>query len=454
MVSILEKLQNRTATVGVVGLGYVGLPLAVGFASAGLHVIGVDVDKRRVAQLNDGSSHVLDVSDEEVGHVVRSGRFRATTDYKELAVADAIVICVPTPLRKSKDPDISYITDAVSRVREIFRPGMLLVLESTTYPGTTDELIGQEFEAAGFVPGRDYYLCFSPERVDPSNRVYGLRNTPKIVGGATPACLNAGVALYSLVAERVVPVSSTRVAEMAKLLENTFRAVNIGLVNEIALLCDRMGIDVWEVIDAAATKPFGFMPFYPGPGIGGHCIPLDPAYLSWKAKMFDFYQKFIELASDINGNMPRYTVERIADVLNTRCKSIKGSRILILGMAYKKDIDDVRESPALEVFHLLEAKGAEVEFNDPYVSAVRIGNGIKESVPLTAERLRAYDLVVLTTNHSTYDYAWIAEHASLIFDTRNGFRQVKSDKIFRLGAPYPGGTVQANAVVGGRDGHA
>lgn len=432
---ILSKLKQRTATVGVVGLGYVGLPLAVGFAQGGLSVIGVDVDRRKVQSLAEGASYVLDVAEADVAEVVRSGRLRATTDYLELARADAVVICVPTPLRKSKDPDISFITEAVERLKAVFHPGMLIVLESTTYPGTTDELVGQELTALGWQAGADYHLCFSPERVDPSNRTHTLKNTPKIVGGATPGCLAAGVELYSLVAVRVVPVSSTRVAEMAKLLENTFRAVNIGLVNELALLCDRMGIDVWEVIDAAATKPFGFMPFYPGPGIGGHCIPLDPAYLSWKAKSFEFYQKFIELASDINGNMPRYTVDRIADALNTQRKAINGSRILLLGVAYKKDVDDVRESPGLEVLHLLTEKGGLVAYNDPHVPSLRVKDRVMESVQLSQSSLAEHDLVVLTTNHSTYDYPWIAEHAPLIFDTRNGFKGVRGSNIMRLGAP-------------------
>ncbi len=445
---VLSKLRDHTAVVGVLGLGYVGLPLALGFASKGLRVIGVDVNPTRVGQLNAGESYILDVESSQVVAAVTSGHFRATSDYSVLAGADAIIICVPTPLRKSKDPDISFITDAVSRVKEIFHPGMLLVLESTTYPGTTDELIGQELLAMGWSPGHDYYLCFSPERVDPANPSFGLYNTPKIVGGATRTCLEAGVQLYSFVAERVVPVSSTRVAEMAKLLENTFRAVNIALVNEITLLCDRMGVDVWEVIDAAATKPFGFMPFYPGPGIGGHCIPLDPAYLSWKAKAFDFYHKFIDLASDINGNMPRYTVDRIADVLNTRRKCINGARVLVLGVSYKKDINDCRESPGLEVLQLLQRRGANMEYNDPFVPSVKIGKEIMYSVELTPDRLANYDIVVLTTDHSGYDYPWLAEHAPLIFDTRNGFRHVQRPHIVRLGSTAE---VAINSATGDRE---
>lgn len=433
-----QKLEARSATVGVIGLGYVGLPLAVAFAQQNLKVVGVDTDARKVKRLREGLSHVLDISDDAVAAVVGDGRLFVSTDFRDLSPADAIIICVPTPLRKSKDPDISFIADAVEKVKAIFRPGMLLVLESTTYPGTTDEMVGQELQALGWKAGRDYFLCFSPERVDPSNRTYGLRNTPKIVGGATPACLEAGVTLYSLVADNVVPVSSTRVAEMAKLLENTFRAVNIALVNELMLLCDRMGIDVWEVIDAAATKPFGFMPFYPGPGIGGHCIPLDPAYLAWKARSFEFYQKFIDLASDLNGNMPRYTVERIADALNTQRKPLNGSRVLILGVAYKKDVDDCRESPGIEVLHLLAEKGALVEYNDPHVPAIQVGGRLLESVVLSPARLREYDIAVLTTNHTGYDYRFLAEHAPLIFDTRNGFKGMRAPNILRLGAPAPG----------------
>lgn len=437
MDGIRQAVAARRATVAVIGQGYVGLPLAMAVAAAGFTVHGVDVDPDRVRRLAAGDSYVLDVSGEELRSALASGRYRPTVDYDVLAVSDVAIICVPTPLRKSKDPDMSYILSAVERVKAHLHRDMLIILESTTYPGTTDELIASEVEKAGFQVGKQVFVCFSPERVDPGNTVFKTTNTPKVIGGVTPACTDLGALFYGQVMERVVPVGSARVAEMVKLLENTFRAVNIGLVNELALMCERMDIDIWEVVDAAATKPFGFMPFYPGPGIGGHCIPLDPMYLSWKAKTYDFYNKFIELAGDINGNMPRHVVAKVAEALNLEGKPLRGSRILILGMAYKRDIDDVRESPSLEIYRLLRLQGALVEFHDPHVPAVREGEESIEGVPLTSYGLAEYDCVVLATNHSAFDYPWIAAHARLVLDTRNAFKGVNAPHVLKLGKPTP-----------------
>ena len=434
-----SKLQRRTITAGIIGLGYVGLPLAVEMAQAGHQIIGIDLSAEKISMLSRGESYVLDVSNKDLEAVIKSGRFLPATDYSLVSKMDTISICVPTPLRKTKDPDTSYITAAVTELKKYLKKGTLIVLESTTYPGTTDELVGRELEDAGFTIGEDVFLCFSPERVDPGNKHYNTKNTPKVIGGVTPKCTELGVALYSTVLDNVVPVSSTRVAETVKLLENTFRAANIALVNEMALMCDRMGIDIWEVIDAAATKPFGFMKFTPGPGIGGHCIPLDPMYLSWKAKTYDFYNKFIELASDINGNMPRYVVTKASDTLNLYRKCLNGSRILLLGMAYKKDIDDVRESPGLELYKLLEETGAIVDFYDPHVLKFideHTGTTV-DRVHLDEQELGEYDLVILVTDHSAFDYEWIAEHAQLILDTRNAFKGVNGDNIVKIGSPIP-----------------
>ncbi len=437
MDGIRRAIAARRATVAVIGQGYVGLPLAMAAAAAGYTVHGIDVDPDRVRRLAAGDSYVLDVSGEELRAALAAGRYRPTADFGVLASSDVAVICVPTPLRKSKDPDMSYIAGAVAEVKARLHRGMLIILESTTYPGTTDELIAAEVEKAGLRVGEDVFVCFSPERVDPGNAVYKTTNTPKVIGGVTPACTDVGTLFYGQVMERVVPVGSARVAEMVKLLENTFRAVNIGLVNEMALMCERMDIDIWEVVDAAATKPFGFMPFYPGPGIGGHCIPLDPMYLSWKAKAYDFYNKFIELASDINGNMPRHVVAKVAEALNLEGKPVRGSRVLILGMAYKRDIDDVRESPSLEIFRLLRLQGARVDFHDPHVPRIREAGEVVEGVALTAAGLGEYDCVVLATNHSAFDYPWIAAHARLILDTRNAFKGVGGGHILKLGKPTP-----------------
>lgn len=435
-----QRIVLKDATIGVIGLGYVGLPLAVEMAEAGFRVYGLDINEEKVRKLGMGESYIIDLESSRVAGVITRGMFYPETDFSVIAKCDAVSICVPTPLRKTKDPDVSYITSAVSEIKKYMHKGLLITLESTTYPGTTEELIQHEIEELGYKIGEDFFLCFSPERVDPGNSVFNTKNTPKVIGGITPKCTELGCLLYGQVLEHIVPVSSTKVAEMVKLLENTFRSVNIGLVNELALMCDRMGINVWEVIDAAATKPFGFMPFYPGPGIGGHCIPLDPMYLSWKAKMFNFYNKFIELASDINGNMPRYTVSKIMDALNMHSKSLRGSKVLILGMAYKKNIDDVRESPALDIFTLLLEKGAQVNYHDPYVPSFKSGGSVINSVEISPEIINQYDCVILATDHTCFDYNMIAKNARLIVDTRNGFKEYR-ENIVKLGAPLEIGSV-------------
>jgi UDP-N-acetyl-D-glucosamine dehydrogenase len=417
---LLDRMNNRTATVGIIGMGYVGLPLAVEFASVGYHVIGLDVLKDKVDKLNAGVSYIPDISTETLAPLVKSGHLRATTSYDDLREVDSISICVPTPLRKTKDPDMSFVIAAADAVAKICHPGLLVVLESTTYPGTTDEVILPRLLSNGLTVGQDVFVAFSPERVDPGNPTYGVHNTPKVVGGVTPDCVEVVTALYSPAVETVIPVSSTAAAEMVKLLENTFRAVNIGLVNEMAIMCARLGVDVWEVIRAAGSKPFGFMPFYPGPGLGGHCIPIDPLYLSWKLRALNYTARFIELASEINTSMPYYVIDLVTKALNDECKSINGSKIGILGMAYKRDIDDVRESPALDVHELLEEKGAHVTFNDPYVPTVRLsGDRIHKSVELTAEWLAEQDCVVIVTDHKVYDYDFILNNAALVVDTRN-----------------------------------
>jgi UDP-N-acetyl-D-glucosamine dehydrogenase len=422
-----NRIQERSAVVSVIGLGYVGLPLAVEFATAGFRVVAVDVDPHKVEAVNAGRSYIRDVPTAQLSAAVASGRLQATTDYAALADADTISICVPTPLRKTKDPDISYIVAATDSIAANFRPGQLVVLESTTYPGTTDEVILPRLSAGGYTVGTDFFLAFSPERVDPGNTRYHTRNIPKVIGGVTPRCLRLASALYATIVERIVPVSSTSTAEMVKLLENTFRAVNIGMANELALMCARLGIDVWEVIDAAATKPFGFMPFYPGPGLGGHCIPVDPHYLSWKLKTLDYKARFIELASEVNTEMPNYVLDLIADALNDDCKPVRGSRILILGVTYKRDVEDTRESPAIDIINLLRAKGGVVDYHDPYVPALALP-GCEEPlrcIELTEERLRSYDAVVITTDHSSYDWQWIVNCARLVVDTRNATRGIK-----------------------------
>jgi UDP-N-acetyl-D-glucosamine dehydrogenase len=417
---LLDRLHNRTAQIGVIGMGYVGLPLAVEFACAGYHVTGLDILKQKVDKLNAGDSYIPDVPSERLAPLVHSGHMRATTCYDDLREADVISICVPTPLLKTKDPDMSYVITAADAVAKVCHAGLLVVLESTTYPGTTDEVIVPRLLNNGLTVGRDVFVAFSPERVDPGNQTFGVRNTPKVVGGSTPACVEVVTALYEPAVERVVPVSSTATAEMVKLLENTFRAVNIGLVNEMAIMCSRLGVDVWEVIEAASSKPFGYMPFYPGPGLGGHCIPIDPLYLSWKLRALNYTARFIELASEINTSMPYYVVDLVMDALNEEGKALKGSKVGVLGMAYKRDIDDVRESPALDIHELLEEKGAHVTYNDPFVASVRLsGDRVNRSVELTAQWLAEQDCVVLVTDHSAYDIDFILKHARLVVDTRN-----------------------------------
>lgn len=434
---LTQKIEARLATVSVIGLGYVGLPLAVNIVRSGFVVHGIDIDQEKIRSLSNGRSHIIDVSDEDVARAVQSGKFLVTSNFDVLLESDVVVICVPTPLRKSKDPDVSCILAAMDEIEKRLHSDMLVILESTTYPGTTDELIAARVSEHGLVVGREVFVCFSPERVDPGNKLYKTHNTPRLVGGVTASCTEMGVLFYSQVIENVVPVSSSRVAETAKLLENTFRSVNIALVNEMALMCERMGINIWEVIDAAATKPYGFMPFYPGPGLGGHCIPLDPMYLAWKAKSYGFHSKFIELASDINGNMPRHVVEKIGELLNLEGKAIHGSHILILGIAYKRDVNDTRESPGVEILKLLENRGALVEYFDPHVPVfVEAGREYK-SVDLTVSLLRRVDCVVLVTDHSVFDYQQIASNAQLILDTRNAFRDYLAPHIVRLGEATP-----------------
>ncbi len=424
-----EKILNRTAVIGIIGMGYVGLPLAVEFGRVGYKVIGIDINKKKVKTLNSGKSDVDDIKDYQVKELVDLKRLTNTTDFSYLKNCDCVSICVPTPLNKTKDPDVSYILAAASEIEEYLHPGQLIVLESTTYPGTTEELVLPMFERKNFRAGVDIFLAFSPERVDPGNPNYNTHNTPKIVGGVTPTCTRVAELLYRQIVTEVVPVSSTRAAEMVKLLENTFRSVNIGLVNEVALMCDKLKINVWEVIDAAATKPFGFMKFYPGPGLGGHCIPIDPHYLSWKLRSLNYYARFIELAGDINSHMPEYVVEKVAAAMNDQKKSIKGSKILVLGVAYKKDISDVRESPALDVIKLLMEKGADVSYNDPHVPSIRLdGNMLAKSVRLTVPALAGFDCVVIVTDHSTYDYQWIVDNSRLIVDTRNATKKIKTGR--------------------------
>ena len=421
---LLDRMASREARIGIVGLGYVGLPLAVAFAQEGFQVVGVDLDGRKVSALLRGESYVEDVPSAVIAALVNSGQFSAGTDYAALADVDAISICVPTPLRKTKDPDISYIVDATECIAS-YMPvdgGQLIILESTTYPGTTDEIVLPRLSRDGLEVGRDFFLAFSPERIDPGRTDFTVRTTPKVIGGVTPDCLEVAVALYGTVVDHPVPVSSTATAEMVKLLENTFRAVNIGLVNEVALMCDRLGLNVWEVVGAAASKPYGFMPFYPGPGLGGHCIPIDPHYLSWKLRTLNYTARFIELAAEVNSHMPDYVVGKVGDALNAERKSINGSRVLVLGVAYKRDVGDVRESPALDVIHLLGQRGAEVTYHDPYVASLRREGIDLDSTELTGEALAAADCVVVVTDHSDYDWAWIGATARLIVDTRNALK--------------------------------
>jgi UDP-N-acetyl-D-glucosamine dehydrogenase len=427
----MERIEKKRARVGVIGLGYVGLPLAVEFSRAGFAVTGFEVDARRVAEINAGRSYIGDVSDYTMREMAASKRLRATTDFDELGQMDTISICVPTPLRKTRDPDLTFIIGALDQIRPRLRAGQLIVLESTTYPGTTEELVLPKLEESGLRAGRDFFLAFSPERVDPGNATFTTRNIPKVVGGITPRCTELAAALYGQVVERVVPVSTSRVAEMVKLLENTFRSVNIGLVNELALMCHHLEVDVWEVIEAAASKPFGFMPFYPGPGLGGHCIPIDPLYLSWKARASGFEPRFIELAAHVNERMPEYVLELINSALNRLSKSIRNSRIHILGVAYKRGVSDCRESPSLAVMKLLTERGAKLSYSDPYVPELREEGLELKSTP-AREVVEGCDCVVILTDHGDFDYAHIAGTASSIVDARNAMRGIPGDHITRL----------------------
>ena len=427
---LLNRIENRSAVVGVIGLGYVGLPLAVEFAKEGFTVVGFDVSERVCNLLNAGDSHIQDVPAADVAALVKSGRFRATTNAAELKTADALSIAVPTPLGKTRDPDMSYVQAAAETVAQVAHPGLLVVLESTTYPGTTREVVLPLLTSAGYTVGQDIFIAFSPERVDPGNPIYHTKNTPKVVGGITKACTEVATALYASCIDTIVPVTSTETAELVKLLENTFRSVNIAMANEMAIVCDKLGVNVWEVIDAAATKPFGFMKFTPGPGIGGHCIPLDPHYLAWKMRSLNYKTRFIDLAGEINTAMPNFVVEKIAHALNAVRKPMNGSGVLILGVAYKRDIDDVRESPALDVIRLLEAHGATVSFHDPYVASIRDDDGhdapapsakpsLRFGVELSATTLAAADVVVIVTDHRSVDYQFVVDNAALVVDTRN-----------------------------------
>jgi len=428
---LLKKIEGKHAKLGVIGLGYVGLPLAVEFARAGYGVIGYDVDERKVAELSAGRSYIPDVSSDHLAEVVKNGKFVATTDPTRLAETDIIDICVPTPLRKTKDPDMTYVVQAVDAVAAILKKGQLIILESTTYPGTTVEVVQPILAAKGFEPGVDFYLAFSPERVDPGNPHYQTKNIPKVVGGINEDSTRAAVAFYGQVMDTVVPVSSPSVAEMVKLLENTFRAVNIGLVNELALMCHRMGLDVWEVIDAAKTKPFGFMPFYPGPGLGGHCIPIDPFYLSWKAKQYNFEARFIELAGVVNGAMPEFVVQRIIDALNSQKKSVNGSRVHVIGVAYKRDVNDLRESPALEILELLAHRGAIVTYTDPYVPEFKHAHLDLKSLDEPSMH-EGIDCGVIVTDHKVFDYTAMVKNFELLVDTRNSLKGVTSKNVVRL----------------------
>ena len=429
---LLQRIERRTAHVSVIGLGYVGLPLAVEMAQAGFTVTGIDIDEARVRRLQRGDSYIQDVPTREVRALVKSGKLRATTDFSVLKKCDTVNICVPTPLSKQRDPDVSFIVAATEQVAKHFHRGMLVILESTTYPGTTDELVLPKLRQTGLEVGKDFFLAFSPERVDPGNPQFNTRNIPKVVGGVTATCTQVAVALYRQRLEKVVPVSSTQVAEMVKLLENTFRSVNIGLVNELAMMCSRLGIDVWEVISAAATKPFGFMPFYPGPGLGGHCIPIDPLYLSWKARASGFEARFIELADYVNGQMPEHVVRLCTEALNRSGKALRGSRVLVLGVAYKADIDDVRESPSLDIMEKLREHGAKIEYHDPFVPSIAFAGKRMKSTALNPSTLRRFDCVVIATAHKGVSYSAVLRHARAIVDTRNALKGKSSNKVVRI----------------------
>ncbi|PKL52335.1 MAG: nucleotide sugar dehydrogenase [Nitrospira bacterium HGW-Nitrospira-1] len=431
---LLQGINKRTVSVGVIGLGYVGLPLALEFIRAGFTVRGFDLDEKKIGLLKNGKTYIKHISAEKIVSMNKTGRFSPTTDFSKIKTTDCIIICVPTPLNEHREPDMSYVINTTETILRYLRPGHLISLESTTYPGTTDEDMRPILEKKGLKAGVDFFLAYSPEREDPNNQDFSTSTIPKVVGGYTPDCLKAADALYSQIVAQTVPVSSTRVAEAGKLLENIYRAVNIALVNELKMCFDRMDIDIWEVIHAARTKPFGFHAFYPGPGLGGHCIPIDPFYLTWKAREYDFHTKFIELAGDINTGMPYYVVEKVVDALNARGKGIKGARVLVLGLSYKKDIDDVRESPSLKLITMLQGKGAMVDYNDPYVPKthkMRDYDLRMSSVPLTEKNLKKYDCVLISTNHSVYDYPFIVKHGKLVVDTRNATEKIRSNKIVK-----------------------
>lgn len=431
-----NKLTSKQALVGVIGCGYVGLPLSITFNQGGFQVLGFEKDEKKAEFLNDGVSYIQDVAASDLAKFVKEERFSATTNFSQLSSCDVIVICVPTPLAKSKEPDMSFIVSALEDIANHFRPGQLIILESTTFPGTTREVmmprLNNPSEGIQRECGKDYFLAFSPERVDPGNEKYNTYNTPKVVGGITDTCTELACLFYSLVMQKVVQVGSPETAEMVKLLENTFRAVNIGLVNEVAIMCEKLGVDVWEVIEAAATKPFGFMPFYPGPGLGGHCIPIDPTYLSWKLKTLNYHARFIELATAINSSMPGFCIEKIADALNRDRKPINGSKILIMGIAYKNDIDDLRESPALDVIHILKNRGADLSYYDPFIPEMNYDGLQMKSVNWSNEIGKDFDLVVITTNHSAVDYTALLESSKRIVDTRNALKNFQSEKIIKL----------------------
>ncbi|MBN1161432.1 MAG: nucleotide sugar dehydrogenase [Dehalococcoidales bacterium] len=427
-----QKLADKTAVIGIIGLGYVGLPLAIAFARAGFRVLGFDTQSKKINLVNKGESYIDDISNKELA-VVSPKRLLATSDMGRLNEPDVICICVPTPLSKSREPDLSHVIQASKAITKCLRQWQLVILESTTYPGTTKEVVLPVLEKSGLKTGRDFYLAYSPERVDPGNKKYGLKNTPKVVGGIDKTSTELAVILYSQVADTVIPVSSMAVAEMAKIFENTFRHVNIALVNEIAQLCEKMGISVWEVIDTASTKPFGYMPFYPGPGVGGHCIPLDPSYLASKAKEYDFSTRFIELAGEINTRMPHYLTSRIMEALDSRGKSLKGARVMVVGVAYKKDITDTRESPALKLAQLLDQKGAIIRYNDPYIPSITLGKTVLKSIELTEANLSRADCTVIATAHTSYNIKTIVKASKLVFDCRGVTRGISGDNIIRLG---------------------
>jgi UDP-N-acetyl-D-glucosamine dehydrogenase len=424
--TLIAKAESREALFGIIGLGYVGLPLAVELAKAGFKVLGYDISQRVVDGINAGRSHIKDINDAELAAVVSQGLLSATTDAARLAEPDAISICVPTPLSKFKDPDMSYIQAATDVVARTLRVGQVIILESTTYPGTTREVVLPALEKTGLKVGQDFFLSFSPERVDPGNATYHTRNTPKVVGGITDACRDVTIALYGPAIDTLVPVKTTEAAELVKLLENTFRSVNIGLANEMAIVCDKLGVDVWDVIEAAATKPFGYMKFLPGPGLGGHCIPIDPHYLAWKMRGLNYKTRFIDVAGEVNTEMPVFWVRKVADALNRRSRAVNGAKVLVLGVAYKRDIDDIRESPALDIIHLLEQRGAIVSFHDPHISTYRDEEGhARESVPLEAATLAASDCVIIITDHTSIDWHMVKAHAPLVVDTRNVLSKVQ-----------------------------